>query len=339
MANGYILNQIPTTYGAAISLLVEMLAQAGWTYQASGDGLSGYSAIGKVFTNTGSGALGWDNSKAWARMQDPGGGRELVFQNGASSQVRFKYSPTARFTGGTPSATITPFASDERVILGSGTDASPIFSSFWSTAVTTGGLKFQGRANGTAPYGFWYASATTPGGAMNAGLTMDPVTSVPEDPDPVVFHHGTSSRVFCRPGAFGSTGAMTSTSWNTSTSGCCLAFMDVNKLNWLTVMPAQYTVGTTVNGGNLQTATDGWIIREDGITDNPFNTKAEALPIMYLRATVTSLASPFGIKGWSTLARWTGFARNTFLDTLDNKQWICVGDVWLPWDGVTTPTN
>jgi len=48
-----------------------------------------------------------------------------------------------------------------------------------------------------------------------------------------------------------------------------------------------------------------------------------------------------GLKGWSTLMRWAGsaqvfshaFHKKTFIDSIDNHNWICVGAFWLPWNG------
>jgi hypothetical protein len=340
MANAFILNQVPTGYGAALSLLVEMLVSAGWTYRASGDGLAGYNASGKVFSGTGAGALGWNNSGAWARLQDPGARREFVFQHNAAGGARIKYSPTAKFAAGTPSATVTPSATDEKYLRGGGTDAAPTYGATWfNTAVVTGLVKFQGRANDTAPYGFWFAGAQTPGGAPSTGLVMDPVASVPEDPDPVVLHIGAASAF--KIGALGQSGPMSTAGWSASggANQGTWGFLDVAKTAFQHVMPGYYLVGSSPpNGGNIGGSSDNWAIQATGLIENPFNSKHEALPIPWIRATFTSLTPPLGLKGWSTLMRWTTIARTSFSDTMDNKNWICVGFVWLPWDGATTPT-
>jgi hypothetical protein len=60
--------------------------------------------------------------------------------------------------------------------------------------------------------------------------------------------------------------------------------------------------------------------------------------MMWFRALHAS-PPPNGIKGWSTLMRWPTVNRANFLDTLDNKQWVYVGNVWVPWDGITAPQN
>lgn len=339
MANGYILNQVPAGYGAAMSLIAEMLVSAGWTYKASGDGLSGYSSTGKIFTGTGTGALGWNNNRAWARLQDPAAGRELVMQHSAAGGLRIKYSFSAKFTGGSPAATVTPSATDERVFWGAGTDASPTLSAFFPAGVATTTVKFHGRANDASPYGFWWCCNTTPAGAIGAGFMMDPVTSVPEDIDPVVFH-------------IGATGAYNSAGWGHSaavhsvsayltpgtTNQGCYGHRDAAATAFEMWFPCGYTLGTTNAHGSAGVNGDAYVFGRLGVAQNTFNAKYDVLPVLYARAPVASLANP-GVKGWSSFARWVGLARNHAVDTLDNKSWVAIGHIWLPWDGTTIPTN
>ena len=105
--------------------------------------------------------------------------------------------------------------------------------------------------------------------------------------------------------------------------------------NFAHVMPGGYAFGSLVVG----IITGGWMtgVNYGGIAVNTFNSKHEALPIVWARPAVAATA--IGVKGWSKSARWTTIQRTTGLDTLDNKRWVCHGALWLPWDGVTTPTN
>lgn len=336
MPNAYVLNQIPAGYGAAVSLFVEMLVSAGWTYKASGDGLAAYSATGKVFTGTGAVAGGWNNNKAWARLADPGGGREFVIQHNAGAGLRLKYSASAKFVGGSPSATTPPSATDERVMQGGGTDAAPSFcANFFSGNVATSGTRFQGAALATAPYGFWFFGANTPSGtATNAVIMMDPVLGVAEDPDPVVWY-------CCR--SAGNVAYMTNTGGyggsNSPPGGNNFgtwAHMDVAKSQFVYVDAMAYLQGGG-EGGNISTTVN--VVRGTAFAVNPFNGKDDILPIMYANPAIGGGPTPYGLKGWSTLVRYTGIRRNTILDTLNSKQWICAGNCWLPWDGVTSPMN
>ena len=208
--------QDTSSYGVVIAAFAGMLTSAGWTIQASGDGSSSYNATGNVFTNTSPSAAGWGNARAWARLQDPAGVREIIIQNGGTIATfggRLKYSAAAKFTAGSPSATVTPTAYDERAIFGCGTDATPVYTSFgtglnpWDPtgsasrylSPTKADRIVRGMASSSAPYGFWFQALRTYNSGLGSakirsfGFMMDPVNgAAPEDADPVVWHMGTS---------------------------------------------------------------------------------------------------------------------------------------------------
>jgi hypothetical protein len=341
MPNAYILNQLPTSYGQALSLFVEMLVGAGWSYKASGDGLAGYSATGKIFTGTGAGALGWSNARAWARLAMPDGVREIVVQHNAAAALRLKYSRVAKFIGGAPSATVTPSATDERYIQGGATDAAPTYcTAFYSTGILTSLDRFQGAAMSAAPYGFWIGACRTPGGAsVWSVLMLDPVVSVPEDPDPYVWYA-------CRFNLEGFRTGGNHAIPNTTTAGVApgasnfgvWAVMDTVSGNLVTVDPMAYASSPyDGNAPGYSTSGNVSLIRSYGNDVNPFNLEDDALPIQYGR--IAAWPAPNGLKGWSTFTRWTGVQRNAFVDTLRSRQWICAGNVWLPWDGITVSLN
>jgi hypothetical protein len=335
MADAIIASVVPTSYGQASSLIAELLVSAGWTYKASGDGLAGYSSTGKIFTGTGSGALGWGNARAWARLQDPSARREVVLQFNAPS-ARVKYSALAKFTGGSPSATVTPSATDEKYIVGGASDATPTYGSFFSANILTSGIKYQGFASGTSPYGFWVTCFNTPAGATQMAIVMDPVQSVPEDPDPVVWHYGISNAFSV--GAFGHpSGVIAAASFaaNGGSQAGSWGYVDAAMTNFAYVMPHYYCCGVLTVGGLGGASNFGSC--NAGFAVNPFNAKHEALPILWARPTVAT--GVIGLKGWSKSMRWTTVGRTTGLDTLDNKRWVCHATVWLPWDGLTTPSN
>lgn len=338
MADAYVLNQFPTTYGAAMSLLAEMLVSSGWTYQASGDGLSGYSSSGKIFTNTVSGAaLSWSNPKAWARLQGPLG-REFILQHNNDATARIKYAASGGFTGGSPAAAVTPSSTEERVLRGAGTDAAPTFSAWFTTNVLLGQSVFQGCSKGSAPYGFWFGGQETPGGAKQAFLMLDPLEgAAPEDTDPYVIAIAHTNAGFANTSNMGRAGGTAGT-WTTANGAAvegCFAHMDVARSVFAYVQPCQWmwtTDGRVVTGG---TAT----LIVGGVTNcfiNPFNGKVDSLPLLYNRMQIGATANP-GQKGWSRFQRWIGMSRSSFCDTADNKNWIAFGHVWLPWDGATQP--
>jgi hypothetical protein len=339
MADAYVRNFFPTTYGAAMSAMVEMLVSAGWTYKASGDGLAGYSSTSKIFTGTGSGALGWNNAKAWARIQNPAGTKEWLFQHDAAAGARIRYSPAAKFTGGSPSATVTPSATDAVTLRGGGTDAAPTYGASWYTAsVTTGGVVFQGLARGSAPYGFWFAGQVSPGSTKQACLIYDPVTGAPEDPDPYTIQAATASGCVANTSNMAREYTTNAGDPRTTTAGGVVegvfGFMDLALTSFVYLQPPGYIhdINTQFSSGTMLI-----VLGSRGVA-NPFNAKHESLPVLYLRPAHVLAAASCGFKGWSTLARWTTVARASFSDTLDNKNWICFGAFWLAWDGVTVPT-
>jgi hypothetical protein len=122
MALYYNVNNTPATGAEAIANIGFVLSSSGWTIISSSDG-SSYGA-GETYFSTSSLAA----TNAWYIVQEPTGvgGREWCFQRtNANNNWRIKVSPNAGFSGGTPSATQVPLATDEGVIWGSGTDASP----------------------------------------------------------------------------------------------------------------------------------------------------------------------------------------------------------------------
>jgi hypothetical protein len=133
------------------------LKQQGWTIPSSSDATT-YNSSGDQITSASSGANGMANTNAWWRTRDPGGTREIVSQRGSSDLLfRRKVSPSARFTGGSPSASQVPSATDERVYAGGGTDAAPTFQSFYAANAS---YKQHCGADDASPYDFYNLCVT-----------------------------------------------------------------------------------------------------------------------------------------------------------------------------------
>lgn len=120
--------QCEIVYNLAVAALL-----AGWTVQSYGTGTSGvYSATGAGFSMS---SLTSNSTRNWVRLRAPTGTQELVFQifdQTGRFYTRFKTSLLG-FTGGSPNANTVPSATDEMVIYGAGTDASPTGGS-WSVS-------------------------------------------------------------------------------------------------------------------------------------------------------------------------------------------------------------
>ena len=115
------------------------LLLAGHTVQSYGTGAAGtYSSTGTGYSTS---VLGSGTNLAWALFRDPAGLAEITIQvnlNGSLTNLaRLKYSPAAKFSGGSPSASQTPSATDEVIWLGGGTDAAPTHGTAFNIAAGT----------------------------------------------------------------------------------------------------------------------------------------------------------------------------------------------------------
>lgn len=129
----------------------EYLKTVGWIVSKSSDGTT-YNASGDIINSGASGGAGLANSRAWMVLTSPsidGYQRQLCIQKSTSGNLnwRIKYSFSAGFSGGSPSATQTPSATDEQILLGGGTDASPTFGTLLDTDANYRSLFIIGDAN------------------------------------------------------------------------------------------------------------------------------------------------------------------------------------------------
>ena len=142
---------------------------ANWTVRTGSTG-SVYSVAGDPISSLGQlGAGAW-----WVQsghgFADSGAvhRRELCWQVNGSGQVRAKYSPRAGFTGGSPSATQVPSATDERVFLGGGTDASPTYVTLWPSSGAWAQARFDESTDATLIFTY-----PVGGGAVSSVLWLE----------------------------------------------------------------------------------------------------------------------------------------------------------------------
>ncbi len=187
----YLAPTLVANIGTALYREKELLKSAGWTVVRSSDGVSfGTSDLWTSGTPAGV-------NRAWVQLQSPDGVRQIVIQKGTTTTgARVKYSKASKFTGGSPSATVTPSATDEVIGLGAGTDASPTFGVMFSSFGSGGGVILYGGADQEAPYDFYFSGlvdATTWDAAHGLALLSVAATHA-TDPDPYVLYvDGTSS--------------------------------------------------------------------------------------------------------------------------------------------------
>jgi len=322
-------NWLPATGAESIFRLKLKLKVAGWTVTRSSDGTT-YNSSGDQITIPGSGTGGMANNYAWFVIQQPAGSippfsgtRQLCMQRQASNNTgwRVKYSFSAGFTGGSPSSTQTPSASDEQIIWGGGTDASPSFAVLFGT---DGTYNLHTAVGNIDPFGFWSVAYPVGGGNPNYVFMMDPMQAgfPSQDTDPYVLFLSQGAYIF----ANGS--SMNFSGYNPGGYISPKGFLKhgLTGEGFVTIPAMQYA----------QTSS-GTAVFPDGAGTNPHSSKDDLLPAIYARNSAQTV--PIGFKGISTFVHFRSAARASG-DTMsapNTKDHIVIGQVVFDWDGVTTP--
>lgn len=246
---------------------------------------------------------------------------QLISFDETSHALRIKFSATG--FGAVTSATVVPSAADEVVLAGGGTDASP-------TGANTNFTSTSFRLNiivddDTATPRFWLATWANGTDSTALVLAVDFITNKHSGDS---FPYGTY--VHCdNSGAFlddrlseASTALNTLTAFNgllTKRTGetlekyCALLFA---KLLSASITTAARALGL-----------DTFVAKDPG------------MPLILFRT--QDVASPNGWKGTSTLMRWLATPASNgdhgdLGDGAPTLDWVCVGDVWLPWMAAST---
>lgn len=332
MAYTYLVNTLPATGAVAIYSLIATLITSGWTKESDSDATT-YSAVGTQVTSGATGANGLGNTNAWVRLRSPatnGGSvvnqrRELTFQRGVNNRGwRIKYSASAGFVGGSPSATQTPSSTDEVFMAGGGTDASPTFVSLtWMPA--DGTYQYNVVAGGADEnYSFvaWCASiGVSIGCGTSIFLDVMMSGSYPtSDVDPAV--------MYCSSATLNNAFQEVISATNFPTANATAPAL------------ARAWLGATSSAGAAISATNSQNV---GILMNclhgasSWNFKDNLLPAVWGS---NNASPPKGIKGISTLFKTGSVARGSgdTLDVLGFKDKIYLGGagvtLWGPWSGV-----
>ena len=329
MATIFSVNQSPSTGAIAMYQLIAAMLSGGWVQKGSGDATTFSNSAAGPVTNGGTGASGLGNNAAWVRLQMPAlsfagvsSNRELLIQRG-NSDINWwiRYSPTLNFTGsagGAISATVAPTAVDQVNILGTAQAGTTIFS-------TNNTYRCNCMAyDGTNSYGFYLFTFVNGGGNVaKAAFVMDPMTSASSgDKDPYLFYAaGPSTAVFSGQG---------SNDFRSDT-GNILGFLSTNitaSSNFVLIQSNTYY--------QPQVAVT---IIPSGLSVDPFGNQDHVWPIFFSRR--SNMSQPVGPKGYGTIMKFTGVARNIG-DTISttasgSADYIVVTDIALPWNG-STPT-
>lgn len=305
----YYVNLEPATSGAAIWNLVSKLILNGWTKISDSDGTT-YSAGGTQITGGNSGANGFNNDNAWVKLRSPagGGGAEFTIQRMNATDFRIKHSVSAGFSGGSPSASQTPSATDEFILLGGGSDGTPSGAALFPLIAYVQHIVIETSAK--YPFIMFGYTKTSPDDHFI--LMYDQVTGVAQDNDQFTYYAGmTNSKL-----------------------------VESNLNNENTASPISWMKYGMVGAAVLHTPaltfrSSGGSFAPLNCPQNAHNSNDDQFPIIYGRR--AALAAPNGFKGISGFLRWPGVSRQTG-STLGSKNRIIVGHLSLPWDGSSTPT-
>lgn len=325
----------------AIFELKAVLKSAGWVVQRSSDGTT-YNSSGDQISHADSGAGGMANSSAWFVIRDPGDSHEWCFQRGTSNTFwRVKVSPLDRFTGGSPDNNTVSSATDEQLVHGSGTDASPTHSTLFQS---DGDFFYHAIAQSTVVgttvpvYGFWSFSTSIATGVDYTMICQDPLdpdslvdlqgtrtAPTKGDPDPVVYICGCSSniaQVYTSSGSFGSI----------VTSGFAYIRYNYDDEEWTDDMMISYASGYYSTVRHFTAPTD-----DDGLGSNPYNGKDDLIPVVYVKP-VTFHSTGIGIKGVSKYLRQKSVYKHyPHVVNLSTDAKVYHGDLVIPWEDDTLP--
>lgn len=319
---------VNVTYSSAYDLMVALKARlvaAGWTVPRSGTGTGGtYNSSGdSISTGTVLGAL----TRAWFVVSAPsisGQVRQLCVQQIGPSETswRIKYSASAGFTGGSPAAGVTPSATDEVVLIGGGTDASPSGGNWLeSSPISSQPGNYHIVANNAAPYDFILFGKRNSGGFHGSfGMDVVDAGSSSDQDLAVLFWTVTTGN-----GPLPGNGALA----NYGGAGRCW-FKYNNSGTFQNVIIARMFDANNTS------------IFPGGAGVNAHAAKDDLVPCIWMRAATQT--NPSGYKGVSHLFKWIGSAR-AYADTLSvassgAKDYIHVGNVTdpsaaVPWNGST----
>lgn len=352
MAYTFSVNNTPSTGAAAMWLLIQTLVSAGWVVKSDSDGTT-YATAGGQVTGNGAGANGLNNTNAWIRIQAPAVNqgsvanqrREITIQRGNTAlKWRIKYSASANFTGGLPSASATGNASDEVVMIGTGTDAAPTATTWFNN---DGTYRWHICCGGATEFYSFYAIGNINTVTTTAnGIFLDAVQAgsfSTLDVDPAVMYCSSAA-------GFGNEFGQLSTFAQLSSDTIANTTDPARARAWLGPVSAavNLTAGTNNQEVCLQPYGGGWtagvpVFGGDTVGSvNPWTGNDDALPAYWGRA--GNSFPPNGLKGKSTLFLFGSVKRINYdtgtASTLRDKIHNSAGGVaaashslWMPWSG------
>lgn len=298
------------------ALKEHLVNNGGWTVESSSNA-SVYNASGDEWTTVGD----VDNNNSWTRLSK--NGRELCIQRGGTARTwQGKYSRSAGFTGGSPSTTVMPTATDEEFFSGTGPGAA--FDVNWFNA---GALVYHIMVDDDPSNNEFYLAAYQSGFGLQSLFGMDQMISgtAEGDPDPYCIMWGyDTGTVLKDPLPQSSNLALANTgTWR----GFYAAGLGGE--NWVAWRAYEYSDQSTGTGAPRL------------FGDNPFTTKKQTLPVVIGRDSGDGGSS--GIKGLSNLCKWACGAASNHLDIYDggggSGEFVQFNDMIFPWGGGPAPLS
>lgn len=273
----------------------------GWTVPKSSDGVEANIDQDNIAAYADLNQYNAGVSESWFVLEEPTGGRQLRFSrfNTTGADWRVYYSRAVGFSGGDLGNA--PSAADQ----------TDIFNADFGWASTSQDLMQHMGADDEAPYDFFMqrhrAGAFT---TQEGGLGMFSVEAPLQagDTDPRVFFWSDGNGKGWRESEMDDDQA----AWNVAR--CKALIPATGTFTGIAALAPEHLPNSMVadaNGDEL------------------------SFPIMFGRSTAGG--GP-GYKGITQFAQWNGTGR-PMMDTYNNKTRISLGDVNVPWDGVTTPLN
>jgi hypothetical protein len=304
------INNAFNTEDSVLVAFKDFMVATGWSVTASSNGTTwGWS---DVIASTPSGST-------WLVLKQPaavyGGQRSWLIHvnSSASYQWRIKYSYTGAFTGGSPSTTVLPTATDEVWMWGSD---SPSYVQLMPSDIPSNNRRIHMVADNAAPYTCGYWGHTIAGGATDIVFFMDSFaagTFPGADVDPYLLYFDYGSNPFGVSTFYdpSSTDYISKGIWKKGLSGEALA-----------VTPA------------LMLYDSSGVVLPSNAGMNPYEDKDDMFPVFYARR--SSLSAPTGLRGQSSLFLSTSCARNTddmlTLNTSKDR-YIVRNGITVPWNG------
>jgi len=315
---------------AIIVTLVNFLKNTGmWTCPSFGNSLDSYTTNGSTPSEA-----NMNRSNSWVIIQQPNSGsgnyagtRQILFWKYADtgsykSYWKILYSHSAGFTGGTPSGTNPPTATDQVYLLGSsGTAYNNFVQLFPDESATPVRWQMGIDNSGAAFYCIGYISGTGNNSrCLSTAIVLDSMDSntVPiEDLDPYVLYSSYISNV-----TSSSSALHVSNLISTNGGGRC----------WFKKGTGSQAFQNVLTPGFEDLNSSKYFPRGVGV--NPHNGKEDLFPVMWARL---GSSFPGGYKGISSVFKWIGSDRlsGDLLNVTMPGDHVVFDDVALKWDNIS----